>query len=428
MDIKNTNISTQCVQAGYLPKGSAEPRVMPIVQSTTYKYENCDALAAAFDLQAPTPIYTRLGNPTLSFLEEKITTLEGGIAAVTTASGQSAILFSVLALTKSGENIISLNNIYGGTHTLFASTLKNMGIEVRFVSASATADEIYSLIDDNTKLVYAETIGNPALEVLDFEKLSSIAKKADIPLVIDNTFATPYLCRPFELGANIVIHSTTKYMDGHATSVGGVIVDGGNFNWENGKFPQLSTPDESYHGLIYTKAFGKAAFALKIRAGLLRDIGSTMSPFNAFLTTLGLETLHLRMEKHCENALKVAKYLEGHEKIEFVNYPLLESSPSYELAKKYLTKGASGVVAFGVKGGSDNAKAFIDNMKLATLVTHVADVRTHALHPASTTHRQLSEAEQIAGGILPNLVRYSVGIEDADDIIADIKQALEKIK
>ena len=426
MNIRDVNIATQCVQAGYNPKG-AQPRVMPIVQSTTYRYENCDALADAFNLQAATPIYTRIGNPTLSVLEEKIAILEDGVAAVTTSSGQSAILFSILAITKVGQNIISLSNIYGGTHTLFASTLKNMGIEVRFIEADSSFDDIFALVDENTRLIYGETIGNPALDVIDFEKISSVAKKADIPFVVDNTFASPYLCKPIEFGANIVIHSTTKYMDGHATSMGGVIVDCGNFNWDNGKYPQLTQPDESYHGLVYTEAFGNMALALKIRAGLLRDIGSTMSPFNAFLTNIGLETLHLRMERHCQNAIKVAEYLNNHEKIEFVNYPYLETSPSYELAKKYLSKGGSGIVSFGVKGGVENAKKFIDNMKLGTLVTHVCDVRTLAIHPASTTHRQLSQEEQLNCGVLPNLVRYSVGIEDINDIIDDIKQALSKI-
>ena len=426
MSINELNIETKCVQAGYSPDNTA-PRVAPIVQSTTYRYDSCDSLANAFNLAQATPIYTRLGNPTLSVLEEKIAALEGGVAAVTTSSGQSAIFFSVLALAKAGDNIISLNNVYGGTHTLFSSTLKNLGIEVRFASPSDSAQSIFALVDDKTKLIYGETIGNPALEVLDFEKVSSVAKKADIPFVVDNTFATPYLCRPLELGANIVLHSTTKYIDGHATSLGGVIVDGGNFNWENGKFPGLSEPDESYHGLVYTKSFGNAALALKIRAGLLRDIGSTMSPFNAFLTNIGLETLHLRMERHSQNAIEIAKHLEKHDKVEFVNYPLLESAKTYNLAKKYLPKGASGVISVGIEGGSKEAQKFIDALKLVTLVTHVCDVRSHAIHPASTTHRQLSEQEQINGGVLPNLVRISVGIEDVNDIIADIDQALASL-
>ena len=426
MSIKELNIETKCVQAGYSPDNTA-PRVAPIVQSTTYRYDSCDSLANAFNLAQATPIYTRLGNPTLSVLEEKIAALEGGVAAVTTSSGQSAIFFSVLALAKAGDNIISLNNVYGGTHTLFSSTLKNLGIEVRFASPSDSAQSIFALVDDKTKLIYGETIGNPALEVLDFEKVSSVAKKADIPFVVDNTFATPYLCRPLELGANIVLHSTTKYIDGHATSLGGVIVDGGNFNWENGKFPGLSEPDESYHGLVYTKSFVNAALAFIIRAGLLRDIGSTMIPFNAFLTNIGLETLHLRMERHSQNAIEIAKHLKKNDKVEFVNYPLLESAKTYNLAKKYLPKGASGVISVGIKGGSKEAQKFIDALKLVTLVTHVCDVRSHAIHPASTTHRQLSEQEQINGGVLPNLVRISVGIEDVNDIIADIDQALASL-
>ena len=426
MSIKDKNIATQCVQGSYSPK-NAEPRVAPIVQSTTYEYDNCDSLANAFNLAQATPIYTRLGNPTLSALEEKIALLEGGVGAVTTASGQSAILFSVLGITKSGQNIISLNNIYGGTHNLFSTVLKDMGIEVRFVQASASVEELLALADENTRLIYAETIGNPSLDVLDFEKISTVAKKIDIPFVVDNTFATPYLCRPFEHGANIVVHSTTKYFDGHATSVGGVVVDGGNYNWKNGKYPQLTQPDESYHGLVYTEAFGNAALSLRLRAGLLRDIGSTMAPFNAFLTNLGLETLHLRMERHSQNALEIAKYLEKNEKVEFVNYPLLESSKTNELAKKYLPKGASGVVSFGIKGDSKKAQKFIDSLELVSLVTHVCDVRTLAIHPASTTHRQLNTDNQIKAGVFPNLIRLSVGIEDVQDIINDIEQALSKI-
>lgn len=426
MNNNNQSISTKCVQGTY-KASNTEPNVAPIIQSTTYRYDTCDSLANAFNLQQDTPIYTRLGNPTLSVLEEKIALLEGGVGAVTTSSGQSAILFSILALAKAGQNIISLNNIYGGTHNLFSSTLKNMGIEIRFVSYESTEEEINSLTDENTRLIYAETIGNPSLLVLDFEKLSSVAKKIDVPLIIDNTFATPCLCRPLELGANIVIHSTTKYFDGHATSVGGVIVDGGNYNWKNGKYPQLTEPDESYHGLVYADAFGSAALTLKLRAGLLRDIGATMSPFNAFLTNLGLETLHLRMERHSQNALEIANYLEKNDKIDFVSYPLLSSSKSYELAKKYLTNGAGCVISFGVKGGSEKAKKFIDSLELIALVTHVCDVRSLAIHPASTTHRQLTEDEQIKSGILPNLVRLSVGIEDVKDIIADIEQALAQV-
>ena len=404
MSIQDKNIATKCVQGVYSPK-NAEPRVAPIVQSTTYEYDNCDSLANAFNLAQATPIYTRLGNPTLSALEEKIALLEGGVGAVTTASGQSAILFSVLGITKSGQNIISL----------------------RFVQASASVEEILALADENTRLIYAETIGNPSLDILDFEIISTVAKKIDIPFVVDNTFATPYLCRPFEHGANIVVHSTTKYFDGHATSVGGVVVDGGNYNWKNGKYPQLTQPDESYHGLVYTETFGNAALSLRLRAGLLRDIGSTMAPFNAFLTNLGLETLHLRMERHSQNALEIAKYLEKNEKIEFVNYPLLESSKTNELAKKYLPKGASGVVSFGIKGDSKKAQEFIDSLELVSLVTHVCDVRTLAIHPASTTHRQLNTDDQIKAGVFPNLIRLSVGIEDVQDIINDIEQALSKI-
>ncbi len=426
MDIKKTKIETKCVQEGYESK-NGEPRVAPIVQSTTYKYDKTQDLADIFDLKAQGFMYTRLGNPTLSVLEDKIAAMEGGVGALTTASGQSATLFSVINICKAGQNFIAMNNIYGGSHTLFSGILKDFGIDVRYATPEQSQEEILNLADENTRLIFGETIGNPTLDILDFEKFHSIAKKLDIPFVVDNTFATPFLCTPIEYGADIVVHSTTKYIDGHATSMGGLIVDSGNFNWENGKYPELAQPDPNYHGVVYTQSFGSSAFIVKARAGLLRDIGATMAPFNAFLTNLGCETLHLRMERHCENALAVAKHLAPHEKISWIRYPFLETDKSYELAKKYL-KGGSGVVTFGVKGGLEGARTFIDNMQLATLVTHVGDLRTHALHPASTTHRQLSDEQQSESGILPDMVRFSVGIEHKDDIIADLDSALEKVQ
>lgn len=424
--LRDKAIETQCIQAGYYPENQ-DARVMPIVQSTTYKFDTADELGDVFDLKVGANMYTRLGNPTLNWLEEKITVLEGGVGAVTTASGQSANLFAVINIAKAGDHVIAMSNLYGGTHTLFGTQLKKFGIEVEFIPPHTPLEEMKQRVRKETRLVFAETLGNPALEVLDFEKVSALAKFADVPLVVDNTFPTPYLCRPFDYGANIVTHSTTKYMDGHATSVGGVLVDGGNFNWDNGKYPELTTPDHDYHGLVYTEAFGPAAFIAKARAGLLRDIGSTMSPMNAFLTNLGLETLHLRMQRHSENAQAVAEYLEQHEKVEWVNYPGLPSSDQYKLAKKYLPKGCAGVVSFGPKGGAAAAKQVIDTMELGTLVTHVGDIRTHTIHPASTTHRQLTDEELEAAGVKPSLIRLNVGCEHIDDILADLDAALSKL-
>lgn len=424
--LRDKAIETQCVQAGYYPE-NRDPRVMPIVQSTTYKFDTADELGDVFDLKVGANMYTRLGNPTLNWLEEKIAVLEGGVAAVTTASGQSANLFAVINIAKAGEHVIAMSNLYGGTHTLFGTQLKKFGIDVEFVDPDASLEEMKQSVRPETRLIFAETIGNPALDVLDFEKVSALAAYADVPLVVDNTFPTPFLCRPFEHGAHIVTHSTTKYMDGHATSVGGVVVDSGKFNWNSGKYPELTTPDADYHGLVYTEAFGPAAFIAKTRAGLLRDIGSTMSPMNAFLTNLGLETLHLRMERHSENALAVAKYLEGHEKIDWVNYPGLESSKDYALAQKYLPKGSSGIVSFGPKGGAEAAKKIIDTLQLSTLVTHVGDIRSHTIHPASTTHRQLSEEQLLAAGVKPELIRLNVGCEHVDDIIRDLEAALSAL-
>ncbi len=420
-------IETKCVQGAYQPE-NGEPRVMPIYQSTTYKYDSSEHLGKLFDLKAPGHMYSRISNPSLAYLEDKVAMLEGGIGAMFTSSGQAANLMAVLNITSSGQNIISLSSIYGGTINLFAVSLKKLGIETRFITPDMTDEEIDNIFDKNTRLVFGETIANPALNVLDIERYANIAHKHGVPLVVDNTFATPVLCRPFEFGADIVVHSTTKYMDGHAQVVGGMVVDSGKFNWENGNFPELCEPDESYHGVVYTRDFGEAAYITKARVQLMRDFGSTPSPMSAFLVNTSLETLHLRMERHSENAMKVAAFLENNEDIAWVNYPLLESNPDYNIAKKYLPKGASGVISFGVKGGREAATKFMDSLKLAAIVVHVADSRTCVLHPASTTHRQLTDEQLVDAGITPDLIRMSVGIENAEDIINDIKQALEAVK
>lgn len=415
---------TQCVQAGYTP-GNGEPRVLPIYQSTTYKYDSSEHLGKLFDLEADGHMYSRISNPTVSCVEEKIAALEGGVGALCTTSGQAANLLAILNITSSGENFVSLSSIYGGTINLFAVTLKRLGIEVRFITPDMTDEQVEALFDDKTRLVFGETIANPALDVLDIEKYAKLAHAHNIPLVVDNTFATPVLCRPFEFGADIVVHSTTKYMDGQATVVGGVIVDSGNFDWTvDNKFPGLTEPDESYHGVVYTKNFGKAAYITKARVQLMRDFGVLPPAISAFLLNSGLTTLHLRMERHSENALKVAKYLENNDKVAWVNYPGLESSKDFALAQKYLPDGCSGVISFGVKGGRDAAVKFMDSLKLAAIVVHVADARTCVLHPASTTHRQLTDEQLVAAGIGADLVRMSIGIENVDDIIADIEQAL----
>lgn len=425
--MSNYKVETKCAQSGYTPK-NGEPRVLPIYQSTTFKYDSADHLGDLFDLKAPGHMYSRISNPTLECVEAKISDLEGGVGSVLTTSGQMANLLAILNITSAGQNFISLSSIYGGTVNLFAVTLKRMGIEVRFVTPEMTDDEINALFDDNTRLVFGETIANPALNVLDIERYANIAHKHDVPLLVDNTFATPILCRPIEFGADIVIHSTTKYMDGHATVVGGVVVDSGKFNWKNGKFPELTEPDESYHGVVYTEQFGEAAYITKLRVQLVRDFGVAPSAMNAFLLNMGLETLHLRMERHCENAMKVAEFLENNEKISWVNYPKLKSNEYYNLAEKYLPDGACGVISFGIKGGREAAVKFMDSLKLAAIVVHVADLRTCVLHPASTTHRQLTEEQLIGAGIGSDLIRMSVGIENADDIIEDIKQALNEVK
>lgn len=425
--MSNYKVETKCIQSGYKPE-NGEPRVLPIYQSTTYKYDSADHLGDLFDLKAPGHMYSRISNPTLECVEAKISDLEGGVGSVLTTSGQAANLLAILNITSAGQNFVSLSSIYGGTVNLFAVTLKKMGIEVRFATPDMTDEEVDALFDDNTRLVFGETIANPALNVLDIERYANIAHKHGVPLLVDNTFATPILCRPFEFGADIVIHSTTKYMDGHATVVGGVVVDSGKFDWKNGKFPELTEPDESYHGVVYTEQFGEAAYITKLRVQLVRDFGVAPSAMNAFLLNMGLETLHLRMERHCENALKIAKFLEGNDKISWVNYPKLESNEFFGLAEKYLPKGACGVISFGIKGGREAAVKFMDSLKLAAIVVHVADARTCVLHPASTTHRQLTDEQLVGAGIGADLIRMSVGIENADDIIEDIKQALNEVK
>ncbi len=419
-------IETKCVQEGYKPK-NGEPRILPIYQSTTYKYDSSEHLGDLFDLKAPGHMYTRISNPTVECVEAKIASLEGGVGAMLTSSGQAASLISIMNICSSGDHIVSSSSIYGGTFNLFAVTLKRFGVEFTFVDPDATEEEIQAAFRPNTKAVFGETIANPVLAVLDIERFAKVAHKNNVPLIIDNTFATPVLCRPFEFGADIVIHSTTKYMDGHASVVGGVIVDSGNFDWTKGDFPGLTTPDESYHGVVYTKDFGKAAYITKARVQLMRDLGSSPSPFSAFLINMGLETLHLRIRRHSENAIKVAKFLAENDKVEWVNYPLLDDNKYYDAATKYLDGGASGVISFGVKGGREAAVKFMDSLKLCAIVVHVADARTSVLHPASTTHRQLTDEQLLDAGVSPDLIRMSIGIENVEDIIDDIKQALANI-
>jgi len=424
MDYKR---NTMCVQGGYEPK-NGEARVVPICQSTTYKYDSSETVGKLFDLEEDGFFYTRIGNPTVDCVEKKIAMLEGGIGAMCTSSGQAASLISILNICQAGDHMISTAAIYGGTFNLFSVTLKKFGIDVTFVDTEITEEELQKEIKENTKLIFSETLSNPSLVVCDIEKFAKVAHRNGIPLIIDNTFATPMLCRPFEYGADIVVHSTSKYLDGHATALGGVIVDSGKFPWDNGKFPGLSTPDDSYHGMVYTRDCGKAAYITKARVQLMRDLGSTPSPQNAFYLNLGMETLHLRMERHTENALSVAKWLENNEQVEWVNYPGLPGNQYHELAKKYMPNGTSGVISFGVKGGREAAMKFMDSLKLAAIVVHVADARTGVLHPASTTHRQLSDEQLVAAGVEPNMVRMSIGIEDVEDIINDLEQALAQTK
>lgn len=419
----NWKLETLAIQGGYEP-AAGEARIVPIVQSTTFKYDSADYVAKLFDLEVPGFFYTRLGNPTADAFEKKIAQMEGGVAALATSSGQAAISLAMLNICRAGQHIVSASTLYGGTYNLFSATLPKLGIEVTFVNPDAPAEEIAAAFRPTTRALYAETIGNPGMNVLDFGKFASVAKAQQVPLVIDNTMATPYLCRPFELGANIIVHSATKYIDGHATSVGGVIVDGGTFNWDNGKFPELVEPDPSYHGMQYVKTFGPAAYIIKARVQLMRDLGATVAPMNAFLFNLGLHTLPLRMQRHSENALALAKHLEAHPCVSWACYPGLESHPSHGRAQKYLPKGASGVLTFGIKGGAAAGKKFMEACRLIALVVHVGDARSCVLHPASTTHRQLTEEQQLSSGVSPDLIRLSVGIEHIDDLIADLDQAL----
>ncbi|WP_456078930.1 O-acetylhomoserine aminocarboxypropyltransferase/cysteine synthase family protein [Mogibacterium sp.] len=423
----NYKTSTVCVQGGYEPK-NGEPRVVPIVQSTTFKYESSEQMGNLFDLKESGYFYTRLSNPTNDAVANKICQLEGGVAAILTSSGQAANFYAMMNIASAGDHIISSSAIYGGTYNLIAHTMKQMGIESTFVEPDISPEELEKKFQPNTKLVFGETLSNPSLSVLDIEKFANAAHKHGVPLIVDNTFPTPIFCKPFDWGVDIVTHSTTKYMNGTANSVGGVVVDSGNFDWtkHSDRFPGLTTPDETYHGTVYTESFGKAAYIVKMTTNLMRDLGSIPSPQNAFYLGIGLETLHLRMERHFQNALALAKHLENHPKVSWVSFSGLENDSQHELAEKYLPNGSCGVIAFGVKGGREAAIKFMDSLKLAAIVTHVADSRTCVLHPASTTHRQMNDEELAAAGISQDLVRMSVGIEDIDDIIADVDQALEQ--
>jgi O-acetylhomoserine (thiol)-lyase len=421
------SLETICIQGGWQPK-KGEPRVLPIYQSTTFKYDTSEQMGKLFDLEESGYFYTRLQNPTNDAVAAKIAALEGGVGAMLTASGQAANFYAIFNICSAGDHFVSTTAIYGGTFNLFAVTMKKLGIEVTFVDQDASEEEIKAAFRSNTKALFAETIANPGLAVLDIEKVAKIAHSQGVPLIVDNTFATPINCRPFEWGADIVTHSTTKYMDGHASTVVGALVDSGNFDWDAyaDKFPGLTAPDDSYHGLIYTQSFGKMAYITKATVQLMRDLGSIQAPNNAFLINLGLESLHLRMPRHCENAQKVAEYLSKDERVAWVHYCGLKGDKYYELGQKYLPNGSCGVLTFGLKGGRENSIRFMDNLQLAAIVTHVADARTSVLHPASHTHRQLSDEQLIAAGVAPDLIRFSVGIENANDIIADIAQALEK--
>ena len=426
--MEKKHINTNCIQAGYTPK-NGEPRVLPIYQSTTYKYDTSEEMAKLFDLEAEGYFYTRLQNPTNDAVAAKIAALEGGTAAMLTSSGQAANFFAIFNICSAGEHVVSSSAIYGGTFNLLNVTMRKMGIEVTFVEPDCTEEELENAFQENTKCLFAESISNPSMVVLDFDKFAAAAHRHGVPFIVDNTFPTPVNCRPFEWGADIVTHSTTKYMDGHATSVGGAIVESGKFDWmaHRDKFPGMTEPDESYHGLVYSEAFGEKAFITKATAQVMRDLGSIPSPHNAFLLNIGLETLFLRMKRHCENAQAVAEYLEKHEKVAWVEYPGLKSSKNYALAQKYMPNGTCGVISFGVKGGREAATVFMNSLKMAAIVTHVADARTCVLHPASTTHRQLSDVQLEEAGVSPDLVRLSVGLEYVDDIIADISQALDQI-
>ena len=425
---KNLKQATLCVQAGWQPK-NGESRVVPIIQSTTFKYDNSEEMAMLFDLKKEGYFYTRLQNPTNDAVASKIAELEGGVGAVLTSSGQAANFYAIFNICEAGTHFVTSNEIYGGTFNLFGVTLKKLGIECTFVNPEASEEEIQAAFRPNTRALFGETITNPGCNVLDIEKFARIAHRNGVPLIIDNTFATPINCRPFEWGADIVTHSTTKYMDGHATQVGGCVVDSGNFDWDAHaeKFPGLTTPDESYHGLTYTKQFGRMAYCTKLVSQLMRDLGSIPAPQNSFLLNLGLETLHLRMAQHCKNALAVARFLHDDPRVAWVHYSGLEDDANYERAKKYLPNGSCGVLAFGLKGTRETAIKFMDSLQLACIVTHVADARTCVLHPASHTHRQLSDEQLLEAGVAPDLIRLSVGIEDVEDIINDLRQALDKL-
>ena len=415
---------TKCIHSGYTPK-NGEPRQLPIYQSTTYKYDSSVEMGKLFDLEASGYFYTRLQNPTNDAVAAKIADLEGGVAAVLTSSGQAANFFAIFNICNAGDHVVASSAIYGGTFNLFNVTLRKLGIDFTFVTPDCSEEELNAAFRENTKAVFGETLSNPSLQVLDIEKFAKAAHAHGVPLIVDNTFPTPINCRAFEFGVDIITHSTTKYMDGHATQVGGVIVDSGNFDWtKSDKYPGLTTPDDSYHGITYTERFGKGAYITKCVVQLMRDLGSIPGPQNAFLLNLGLETLALRMERHVENALRVARYLEQSDLVSWVSYPGLENDPQYEIAKKYMPKGTCGVISFGVKGGREAATKFMDSLRLASIVTHVADTKTCCLHPASTTHRQLTEEQLNDCGVRSDLIRLSVGIEDAEDIIADIEQAL----
>lgn len=418
---------TICVQGAYRPK-NGEPRVLPIVQSTTYKYDSSVEMGDLFDLKKSGYFYSRLQNPTNDTVAAKITMLEGGVAGMLTSSGQAANFYAVFNIAQAGDHIVSSSAIYGGTYNLFNVTMRKLGIDFTFVSPDATEEEIQAAFKPNTKAVFGETISNPSLDILDIERFAKVAHKNGVPLIVDNTFATPINCRVFDWGVDIVTHSTTKYMEGHASTIGGVIVDSGNFDWtQNDKFPGLTTPDESYHGITYSDTFGKGAYITKATVQLMRDLGSMPSPHDAFLLNVGLESLHLRVARHCENAKKVAEYLKNHDKITWVNCAMLEDDKQYAKAQKYMPNGTCGVVSFGIKGGRAAATKFMDSLKLAAIVTHVADARSCCLHPASTTHRQLTDEQLKECGVTPDLIRFSCGIEDCEDIIADIEQALAQI-
>lgn len=421
-------IGTQCVQAGFSPSVGG-PRVLPIFQSTTYKYDDLDQVERLFALKEAGYKYTRTGNPTVAAFEQKITLMEGGVGAVAVASGQAATLLSVVNLCKAGDHLVSTATVYGGTYTLFGTTLRKFGIDATFVDPESTPAAIAKAFRPNTRLLFGETIGNPALGILDFRKLARLARNHDVPFIVDNTLATPYLCRPFEHGANIVVHSATKYIDGHATSLGGVVIDGGNFDWNNGKYPELTEPDPSYHGVRYLASFKRAAYIAKARAQFLRDFGACLSPFNGFMLHHGLETLHLRMKQHSDNALAIAKFLQKHPSVNWVVYPGLPSHPSYPQIRRYFRyPGASGVLTFGVNGGARAARTFVRNLKIAALVVHVGDARTCVLHPATSTHSQMTAEQQRESGITPDMIRLSVGIEDVQDLIADLDQALRSTR